>query len=188
MYVGLTPVLRFTSFLSVHRMSLPSLPQQRCACRLLKLSTAFACYNPGELPLGIPADFSEFPDNRRQWPAACEVLASLRHLQYARISILSWCQLERHSHSADAALLEEILQPLKSVHAVDFIVEITEPPETIRKRLGATPFRLMQREKPVRPGSSISRRSRSQPSRSRCGDHTSRQSSIMCARRALFVS
>jgi hypothetical protein len=118
----------------------------------VQFSTVLDCYKTSgkwELPPGVPADFWEIPDDRRQWPAACEVLASLHHLQYARITIFLMCQLERHRHPTKTELLYEILQPLKAVYASEFIVEVAMPLETARERLGTTPFRLLEREYPV---------------------------------------
>jgi hypothetical protein len=60
------------------------------------------------------------------------------------------CQLDRHRHALKTELLYEILQPLKAVYASDFIVEVAMPLETVRERLGTTPFRLLEREYPVR--------------------------------------
>lgn len=144
---------------SVIRLPHIMLPHRMQKLRRIQFSTAFACY-PDDEPLpGLPADFWNLPDKRGQWAAACEVLASMQHLQSLRISIIIWCRLARHGHSTDAyaTLLWEILQPLKAVHASEFTVEITEPLETMRERLGDTPFRLSAREKLACFSSSITR-------------------------------
>lgn len=127
------------------------LPHRLQQLRHVQFSTVFACYELPELPPGIPADFWEFPDDRRQWPAACQILASLPNLQCVRITIVLMCQYYRHRHpnESNATLLCELLQPLNGIHAADYIVEITEYIETVRERLGPTPFRLVEREKPV---------------------------------------
>lgn len=121
--------------------------------RRVQFSTAFACYrNRHNSRKGLPADYWMLPDNRRQWPAACEVLASLPRLQYARVTIVLLCQTSRHCHDgSNASLLYEILKPLKDVHASEFTVEITELLQEIREQLGETPFRLVEREVPVCP-------------------------------------
>ena len=97
----------------------------------------------------MPADFWQFPDDRRKWPAACKVLASLQQLQYALITIVITCQTDRHGHPTDPTNLYEILKPLKAVRAREFVVEICELLETMRERLGTTPFDLVEREPPV---------------------------------------
>ena len=128
------------------------LPDRIKQLRRIQFTTVLACYNKWDLPPGLPADYWELPDDKRQWPAACEFLASLQHLQYARISIFLMCQLERHNHPSNTELLNEILQPLKAVHASEFTVEVAVPLETVRELLGATPFRLDERESPVCSG------------------------------------
>lgn len=134
---------------SVIRLPHVMLPHRVQQLRRVQFSTVLACYNKWDLPPGVPADHWELPDDRRKWPAACEVLASLQHLQYARITIFMLCQLDRHRHATDHELLYEILQPLKAVHASDFTVEVAMPLETVRERLGTTPFRLLECEYPV---------------------------------------
>ena len=134
---------------SVIRLPSVILPHRVQQLRRVQFSTVLACYYKWDLPPGLPADHWEIPDDRRQWPAACEVLASLQHLQYARITIFMMCQLERHRHTTKTELLYEILQPLKAVYAAEFTVEIAMPLERVRERLGTTPFRLLEREYPV---------------------------------------
>jgi hypothetical protein len=126
------------------------LPHRLQRLRRLQLSTVLACYHKLVLPPGLPADYWEIPDDRRQWPAACEVMASLHNLQHAHITIFMMCQLERHDHATDAELLSDLLQPLKAIHASDFVVEVAMPLNTARERIGETPFRLLQRQFPVR--------------------------------------
>lgn len=133
---------------SVIRLPSIMLPYRIQQLRHIQFSTAFSCYDRPKLPPGLPADFWKLPDDRRQWPAACEVLASLQHLQYVWITVIPMCQLARHRHPVDVALLNEILQPLKAVHAAEFTVEISEPLELVRERLGTTPFHLVERKKP----------------------------------------
>lgn len=43
----------------------------------------------------------------------------------------------------------DILESLKAVSAREFVVEVTELLETMRERLGPTPFHLVEREPPV---------------------------------------
>lgn len=141
---------------SLIRLPYIMLPHRMQQLRRVRFSTAFACYDKALMPPGLPADFWKLPDDRRQWAAACEVLASLRHLQYVRATIIMMCQRERHRHNeafvrdvVQAKLWPEILQPLKAVHASEFTVEVTEPLDTVRERLGPTPFRLVERDLPV---------------------------------------
>jgi hypothetical protein len=126
------------------------LPDRVQQLRHIQVSTILACYNM-DLPPDVPADFWDFPDDRWKWPAACEVLASLKHLQYAHISIFLMClrQGHRQRHATDTELLCEILQPLKSVCASNFTVEVACPLERVRERVGQTPFRLLEREHSV---------------------------------------
>ena len=125
------------------------LPYRLPKLRRIQFTTVLGCYNQWDLPPGVPADYWNIPDDSRQWPAACEVLASLQHLQYARVAIFSMCQLERHRHATKTELLYEILRPLKAVYASEFTVEVAMPLQTVRERLGTTPFRLLEREYPV---------------------------------------
>jgi hypothetical protein len=126
------------------------LPDRFQRLRRVQFSTILACYSMDN-PSGVPADFWKFPDDREQWPAACGVLASLEHLQYAHISIFLLClrQGHRHRHATDTELLYQILQPLTAVSASDFTVEVACPLDAVRKRLGQTPYRLLEREYPV---------------------------------------
>ena len=137
---------RTDSLIRLPKVILPHRTQQ---IRRIQFSTGFACYHPENLPPGLPADFWNLPDDRRQWPAACEVLASLRHLQQLRINIVIMCRIERHRHPPDQAFFPEILEPLKAVHASDFTVEVSEPVSLLQEQLGATPFLLLEREPPV---------------------------------------
>ena len=125
------------------------LPQRLQQLRRVQISTAFACYSRDDMPPGMPADYWQFPDDRRKWPAACKVLASLQQLQYARVTIVITCQPNRHGHPTDPTILYEILEPLKAVRAREFVVEVTELLETMRERLGTIPFQLVEREPPV---------------------------------------
>lgn len=138
-------VLRLPSVMLPHRM------QQ---LRRLQFSTAFSCLKPRgpqwELPPGRPADFWCLPDDRRQWAATCEILASLQHLEYARFTIILQCQNNRHGHpETEARLLCELLRPLKAVRCSQFIVKVARSMEILQEELGATPFRLRLCETPV---------------------------------------
>ncbi|KAF2722594.1 hypothetical protein K431DRAFT_41689 [Polychaeton citri CBS 116435] len=127
---------------SVIRLPSVMLPHRVQQLRRVQVCTVFAYYHKWDLPPGVPADYWEIPDDRRQWPAACKVLASLQYLQYAHITIF----LISHRHATDTELLYETLHPLKAVHASEFTVEVAMPLETVRERLGTTPFRLVERE------------------------------------------
>lgn len=123
------------------------LPHRLQQIRRVQVCVAFACWDEMDTR---PADFWRPPDNRCQWAAACGVLTSLQHLQYARITVLLLCQTEQHRHEdSNAPLLCKILEPLSGVRATVFTVEIAELLEEMRERLGDTPFRLVEREAPV---------------------------------------
>lgn len=114
----------------------------------ITFSTAFACYNPVDDRPGRPADYWELPDDRLQWQAACHVLASLHHLQRLRVTIILICQVEQHQHPTED-LLYDFLQPLTAVRASRFTVEVAKPFQAVCKRLGNTPFQVVERELPV---------------------------------------
>jgi hypothetical protein len=115
-------------------------------------STAFSClWDKWTYPPGLPADFWELPDDRRLWPEACRVLASINHLGHLRITIETMCRLEQHRHPLDASpnqrsipLMLEILLPLRAVSARDFVVEIPQGIDSLREELGEVPFRLVE--------------------------------------------
>lgn len=134
---------------SVIRLPSVMLPHRLQQLRRVQLSTAFACYNRSDMPPSMPADFWKFPDDRRKWPAACAVLASLQQLQYLRVTVVITCQPDRHGHPTNPRILYEILESLKAVSACEFVVEVTELLESIRESLGTTPFRMVEREPPV---------------------------------------
>jgi len=125
--------------------------------RQIQFSTAFAEYNPTDYPPGLPADFWRLPDDRRQWQAACDVFTSLQHLQYARVTIITISQLNPYSSPTNTDLLVEVLQPLKAVRAVKYVVEIAAPVGVVRARLGTTLFSVHERGPPVCSGEGSSR-------------------------------
>lgn len=134
---------------SIIRLPHVMLPHRFQRLRRIQFNTILACYSKWDLPPGVPADYWEIPDDIRQWAAACEVLASLQHLQHIHITIFMMCQLERHRHPLKTELLCELLEPLKAVCASEFIVEVAMPLVAVRERLASTPFRLLEREYPV---------------------------------------
>lgn len=134
---------------SVIRLPHVILPHRFQQLRRIQFNTVLACYGKWDLPPGLPADYWEIPDDTRQWTAACEVLASLQHLQRAHITIFMMCQLERHRHPLETELLYELLEPLKAVSASEFVVEVAMPLDTVRERLAQTPYQLLEREAPV---------------------------------------
>ena len=79
------------------------LPHRFQQLNRVQFSTAFSClWNKWTYPPGLPADFWELPDDRRLWPEACAVLASINHLGHLRITIETMCRLKQHSHPVDA--------------------------------------------------------------------------------------
>lgn len=78
------------------------------------------------------------------------VLATMQRLESLRILVALRCPQALHPHPTDGRFLCTILQPLKDVHAKDYQVVVTEPLEEVQKRLGSTPFRLLERSIPVR--------------------------------------
>lgn len=119
----------------------------------VQFSTAFACYRTRHnFRKGLPSDYWRLPDDHCQWPAACEVLASLPRLQYVLVTLVLECRKSPYCRDGShPPLWYEILEPLKDVHASEFRVEIPELLQEMRERLGETPFRLVEREAPVRP-------------------------------------
>lgn len=92
-----------------------------------------------------------FPDEPSKWVAACEVLASLQHLEELQITIALWCPMASDRHANEPGSVVAVLEPLMVVRAAKFTVILTESvTEEIRERLGSMPFRLLQREKPGR--------------------------------------
>ena len=135
---------------AVLRLPNVMLPHRLQQLRHIQFSTSFSCVDPPGQPPGCPADFWELPDDKRKWPAACDVLASMQHLQSLRVTIILSCQFEQHRHSQpNTELLYDLLQPLNALHASDFTVEIAQHFEVMRERLETAPFRLVEREKPL---------------------------------------
>jgi hypothetical protein len=125
------------------------LPHRFQQLNRVQFSTAFSClWDKWTYPPGLPADFWELPDDRRLWPEACAVLASINHLGHLRITIEAMCRLGQHGHPVhpvDASLMLEILLPLKAVSARDFVVEIPQGVDSVlREELGEVPFRLIE--------------------------------------------
>jgi hypothetical protein len=141
-----TNIFDFRRSATVIRLPHVMLPHRFQQLNRVQFSTAFHCHvDRYTYPPGLPADFWELPDDRRLWPEACQVLASINHLGYLRITIEMTCRLEQHRHPVDASLMLEILLPLKAVSARDFVVEIPQGIDSVlREELGEVPFRLIE--------------------------------------------
>lgn len=85
----------------------------------------------------------------RRWRAACEVLATMEHLEDLEITIAVWSRTPTRRGATDDNSVVVVLEPLKSVRATRFEVVLTERlTDGARKRLGSTPFVVTKRSRP----------------------------------------
>ena len=147
-----TNIFDFRRSACVIRLPHVMLPHRFQQLSRVQFSTAFTCHgweftsrSGWHYPPGLPASFWQLPDEYPLWEEACQVLASLDHLSYLRITIERMCLLEQHGHPVDASVLLKALRPLKSVSVRDFTVEIPEDTGFEREELGEVPFRLIER-------------------------------------------
>ena len=128
------------------------LPHRFQQIRHIRYSVAFQCpiqrnaYRDSELS---SSRTYRPPENFALWTSACEIFASLGHLQTFEVEIALWCVVPTNRLPNDEDSIYAILEPLRQVHALKFSVVLTEAfPIAVQVRLGQIPFSVSQRERP----------------------------------------
>ncbi|SMR45606.1 unnamed protein product [Zymoseptoria tritici ST99CH_1E4] len=132
---------------SVIRLPKVILPQRLQHVRRIRFTTAFKI----PVRLDMPRKTRQLlPDDHAQWPAACQVFATIATLESLEVIVALWSPIPSQRQPADVESLLAVLTPLKLARASNYTVALTEPvPAEVRAQLGVLPYKLTQR---VRPG------------------------------------